>query len=232
MPSAAPTRMQFNVAPALYEDPDISFNDLQEQLMVTNVDHREVTWVYAQRSYTFKPGDRPKPVKLEVIIKYLGDPRSAYGSRNVYRIPGESHPGVVPDRYSERRRLSVLYGIYEGMMSRMENVKFRDIPRDRTDPNRDLFPGMKSDWFVVPRMKVQNLDGNEIKFPVFFPDAHPYRYDSEAEQMGGDTAQEIQRLRALVAKYGDRIEALEDMDERGEADIPPAATDDVAPPFG
>jgi len=231
MTTQAPSRLQFNVAPNLYEDPSIAFNDLQEQLMVANVDHRPITWRYAQRDYVLEPGARPRPVKLEIIIKYLGDPRSAPGIQNVIRVPGEQVPATVPDRYKELRRLSVLYGVYEGMMERLADLKFKDMPKDRTDPSRDLWQGMDPNWYVVPRFKVLNLDAVEIKFPAYYPDAHPYRYESDANEMMGDVRSELDRTRAILAKYQDRIETLEELATNGQAEIPGATADTVQPPL-
>lgn len=231
MAVVAPKRLAFNQAVTVFEDPDISFNDLTERLMVTNTSKgRTVTWVYAQREYVLIPGAKPKAVPLEVIIKYLGDPRSAPGVQNTYHIPGTSQPGTVPDRYKELRRLSVLYGVYEGMMSRMNEIKFKDIPRDRHDPKRNLFPNNDPNDFVVPRIKVQDLDGHEIKFPVFHPDSSPYRYESDAEGDIGDVRTEMERTRRVMAQMAERLESLEALEESGDAEIPGAVEDSVGPP--
>lgn len=231
MTMTAPTRLAFNKPISVFEDPDIAFDDLQEQLMVTNVDTREVRWVYGRREYVLKPGAKPQPIKLEVIIKYLGDPRSAPGVQNTYRIPGEQRPGMVPDRYKEIKRLSVMYGIYEGMMNRMPEIRFCDIPRDRMDPNRDLFPEQKDkNALIVPRIKVQTLSGHEVKFPVYYPGANPYRYESDADSGEMlDVATELQRLRHQNEVNNERMGALEALVAAGEGDVPPATEDTVSP---
>jgi hypothetical protein len=229
MPVSAPSRVQFNVAPQVFEDPDISFNDLDEQVAVTNLSKREVIWRYAKREYVLKPNSKPSFIKLEVCIKYLGDPRSAVGVQNTYRVPGDSQPGTVPERYKEIRRLAILYGVYEGMMSKLASVRYRDIPRDRMDPDRDLFPDMDKNDTIVPKIKVTTLTGAEVKFPIYYPDANPYRYDTEASGMS-DVRTELERSRRQYDLLADKIAALEDASVSGEADIPPAEADSVGVP--
>jgi hypothetical protein len=221
--------MAFNVAPQVFEDPDISFNDLDEQVMCSNHSKRDVVWQYARREWVLPKGGKPVPVKLEAVIRYLGDPRSSVGVENTYRVPGDPHPGVVPDRWKELRRLSILYGVYEGLMNKLDTVRYRDIPRDRMDPTRNLFPDEDPNDTIVPRITVLTLDGREIKFPIYHPDANPYRYDTEAGGMS-DVRTELERSRRQYDLLADKIAALEDSQASGEADIPAAQPDFVGPP--
>lgn len=230
MPIQAPTRIQVNVAPTVFSDPDITFNDLTERLWVTNLSNREIIWRYARQEWTLPPKGKQQPIPLEVCIKYLGDPRSAWGVTNQFTIPGQNHPGVVPERYAELRRLSVHYGIYEGLLTKIDKVKFKDIPRDRNDPERDLFPGENPNDTIVPKIKVSTLDGQEIRFPIYEPEASPYRYDTDVTGMT-DVRTELEKLQRQMAMNAERIEALQSAQEEGEGDIPAAAEDTVEAPF-
>lgn len=230
MAISAPSKIQVNVAPSIFSDPDLTFNDLAERVWVSNVSKREVIWEYARQKWVLSVGAKPQALPLEVCIRYLGDPRSAWGVTNQFTMPGESRPGVVPERYAELRRLSVLYGVYEGMIGRLDKVKFNEVPRDRSDPDRDLFPGMNPHDTIVPKIKVTTLDGVEIKFPIYDPDASPYRYDTDVTGMT-DVRTELEKLQRQQQINADRIESLLKSKEEGDGDIPSAAEDSVDAPF-
>ena len=227
MPLAAPARMRVTEAPQVFSDPDIAFNDMTEQLWVNNESKREVRWAYGKREWVLKPKAKPVAIPLQVCIKYLGDPRSAHGVTNQFTIPGEQRPGVVPERYSELRRLSILYGVYEGLLPKLATVKFGDIPRDRNDPQRDLFPEEDKHDTVVPKITVTTLDGREVKFPIYEPEASPYRYDTEVTGMT-DVRTELEKLQRQQAMLLDRIDSLKEASDDG--DVPPALEDSVTTP--
>ena len=226
----APAKVQVNVAPSVFSDPDLTFNDLTDRFFVYNLSKREVIWRYARQEWVLPSRGGQVVVPLETIIKYLGDPRSAFGVTNQYTIPGQNLPGVVPERYAELRRLSVHYGVYEGLLTRLDKVKFSDIPRDRNDPDRNLFPDMDPNDTVVPKIKVTTLNGQEIRFPIYDPEASPYRYDTDVTGMT-DVRTELEKLQRQMAMNAERIEALQNAQEDGEGDIPSAAEDSVEPPF-
>lgn len=230
MALSAPARMRVNEAPQVFSDPDITFNDMTEQLWVTNNSRRTVKWAYGKREWILPPKGKQQAIPLQVCIKYLGDPRSAHGVTNQFTIPGEQRPGVVPERYSELRRLSILYGIYEGLITKMATITFADIPRDRNDPTRDLFPEYDRGDAVVPRVVVTTLDGRVVKFPIYDPEASPYRYDTEVTGMT-DVRTELEKLQRNQAIQQERIEALlAAASEDPDAEVPGAAEDSVGPP--
>lgn len=231
MAITAPNKIQVNVAPQVFSDPDLTFNDLSERLWVSNLSNREVRWAYAKQEWVLPVKGKQMAVPLEVCVKYLGDPRSAWGVTNQFTIPGQNRPGVVPERYAELRRLSILYGIYEGLLTKIDRVKFSDIPRDRNDPDRNLFPDQKPSDTVVPKINVTTLDGQEIRFPIYEPEASPYRYDTEVTGMT-DVRTELEKLQRQQQISADRIEALLRAKDEGDADIPAAAEDSVTAPTG
>lgn len=224
----APRRVQTNVAPTVFEDPDISFDDLDERLWVSNHSKRQVIWEGYRRQWVLKPGAKPTDVPLSVIIKYLGDPRSMHGVTNVCNDRTTGKIGVVPERYTELRRLAILYGIYEDGVGRLATTKFKDIPRDRHDPDRNLFPDMDPNDTVVPQIKVQTIHGHDVKFPIFEPAAAPYRYDTEVSGMS-DMSQQLEKMKAQYAVLAEKIETLSESDQT-ELEVPPASEDSVGPP--
>lgn len=231
-PVSSPSKIQTNVGLSVFADPEISFNDMDEQLSVTNLSKREITWRYAKQEWTLKPGGKPRPIKLSVIIKYLGDPRSAMGVTNIYKIPGEQRPGVVPERYAELRRLAVMYGIYEGSINKLATMRFMDTPRDRQDPNRDLWPEYDGKETIVPQIKVTTYDGVEVHFPIYIPDHSPYRYDTDATGMQ-DVRTEFDSLQRKYNALAERMDGLQDVLQAGvdaEQEIPGAMLDSVGPP--
>jgi hypothetical protein len=230
MAITAPSKIQVNVAPTVFSDPDITFNDLDERVWVTNNSKRQITWEYARQQWVLPVGGKQQAIPLAVCISYLGDPRSAWGVTNQFSIPGQNRPGVVPERYSELRRLAVKYGVYEGMISKLATVKFSDLPRDRQDPDRNLFPDMNPHDTVVPKIKVTTLDGQEIKFPIYDPDASPYRYDTDVTGMT-DVRTELEKLQRQQQINAERIESLLKSREEGDGDIPSATEDSVDTPF-
>lgn len=230
----APGRVQTNVAPTVFEDPDISFDDLDERLWVSTQSKRTVVWEGFKREWVFKPGAKPIDVPLGIVIKYLGDPRSMHGVTNQFNDKTTGKVGVVPERYAELRRLSVLYGVYEGNIARMHTIKFKDLPRDihpgggRDD--RDLFPHiLDKNETVVPKMTVMTIHDHPVKFPIYEPDASPYRYDTA---VGGnsDMVAEMEKIKRQYADLAARIEAGEARLDHDDADIPPASEDSVGPP--
>lgn len=229
MAVTAPNRIRVNEAPQVFSDPDIAFNDMTEQLWVNNNSKRDVTWRYGKREWDLKSRAKPLPIPLQVCIKYLGDPRSAIGVTNQFTIPGEQRPGVVPERYSELRRLSILYGVYEGLITKLATIKFGDIPKDRNDPTRDLFPEYDKAETVVPKIVVTTLDGRAVRFPIYEPEANPYRYDTEVTGMT-DVRTELEKLQRQIAMSQARVEALENAQLEGDAEIPGATEDSVGPP--
>jgi hypothetical protein len=230
-PLTAPSKIQVNVAPTVFSDPDITFNDLSERLFVYNLSKREIVWRYAKQEWVLPIQGKHAVVPLEVCIVYLGDPRSAWGVTNQFTVPGQNRPGVVPERYNELRRLAVHYGIYEGLLTKINTVKFRDIPRDRNDPERNLYPNENPNDTIVPKIKVTTLDGQEIRFPIYEPEASPYRYDTEVTGMT-DVRTELEKLQRQQQMNADRIEALLRDKEEGDGDIPGATEDSVQPPLG
>lgn len=227
-PITAPGRVQVNVAPNVFADPEVAFNDMSEQLFVKNVSGHDVTWRYSRREWVLPAKAKPVPVPFMVCCKYLGDPRSAFGVTNQFTIPGEQRPGVIPERYSELRRLSVLYGIYEGHIEKMSAMRYRDIPRDRNDPDRNLFPDKDPDQTIVPKVEVTTLDGKSVTFPIYTPEAHPYKYETEVTGMI-DLRTELEKLQRQVGLANDRIEAIQTAQSE-EGDIPPAQEDRARPP--
>lgn len=231
MAITAPNRIQVNVAPTVFSDPDLTFNDLSERLWVSNLSSRPITWAYAKQEWMLPAKGKQQAVPLEVCIKYLGDPRSAWGVTNQFTIPGQNRPGVVPERYAELRRLSIHYGIYEGLLTKIDKVKFNEIPRDRNDPERNLFPNENPHDTIVPKIKVTTLDGQEIRFPIYEPEASPYRYDTDVTGMT-DVRTELEKLQRQQQMNADRIESLLAAKDEGEGDVPPALEDSVGPPLG
>jgi hypothetical protein len=230
VPIQAPGRVQVNVAPNVFADPDIAFNDMSEQLFVKNLSGHEVVWRYAKREWTLPAKGKQVAVPLMVCCKYLGDPRSAFGVTNQFTIPGEQRPGTIPERYSELRRLSILYGIYEGHIERMSAMRYRDIPGDRNDPDRVLFPDKDPDQTIVPKVEVTTLDGKEVRFPIYDPESHPYKYETEVTGMI-DLRTELEKLQRQVTLANDRIEAI-NQTQAEEGEIPPAQEDRARPPVG
>ena len=227
-PVSAPNRMRVNEAPSVFSDPDIAFNDMTEQLWVSNDSKREVRWVYGNREWLLLPKHKPYPNPLQVCIKYLGDPRSAIGVTNQFVIPGEQRPGVVPERYAELRRLSILYGVYEGLITKLHTVTFGQLPKDRGD-TRDYFPEYGANETVVPKLTVTTLDNRALHFPVYEPDASPYRYDTEITGMT-DVRTELEKLQRNQAIQQERIDALLAAPQEDDGDVPGAVMDSVGPP--
>jgi hypothetical protein len=231
-PVQAPGRIQTNVGLSVFADPEVSFNDMDEQLLVSNLSKRDVLWRYAKQEWMLKAGGKPRAIKLAVCVKYLGDPRSAMGVTNVYTIPGSQRPGVVPERYAELKRLSILYGIYEGSLNKMSTFKFKDTPRDRQDKDRDLWPEYNANDFIVPRMRVMTIEGEqEVHFPIFEPEYDPYRYETDVQGMQ-DVRSEFDSLQRKYNALAERLDGLQGLMlgdvEPGE--VPGAEIDSVRPP--
>lgn len=228
MPIAAPGRIQVNVAPNVFADPDIAFNDMSEQLFVSNKSGHEVVWRYAKREWRLPANGKNTPVPFMVCCKYLGDPRSSFGVTNQFTIPGEQRPGVIPERYAELRRLSILYGIYEGYVEKLAVMRYRDIPGDRNDPGRNLFPDKDPNETIVPKVEVTTLDGREVNFPVFDPEGSPYKYDTEVTGMM-DLRTELEKLQRQQSLAQERIDAIINAQSE-DGEIPPAQEDRARPP--
>ena len=73
------------------------------------------------------------------------------------------------------------------------------------------------------------LDGRQVRFPIYEPEANPYRYDTEVTGMT-DVRTELEKLQRNQAIQQERIDALLAAAQSGDEDVPGAVEDSVGPP--
>ena len=81
----------------------------------------------------------------------------------------------------------------------------------------------------MPKITVTTLDGRQVRFPIYEPEANPYRYDTEVTGMT-DVRTELEKLQRNQAIQQERIDALLAAAQSGDEDVPGAVEDSVGPP--
>lgn len=134
-------------------------------LKVVNNDESEtVIFGYANQVYAIKPG-RTGLVPFEGVCIKLGDPRS--GPEVTKIVTDDGRKFMIPNRSSEMRRLSVLYGVYDqdrvdSILAAMPNVSVTNLDDDAepivfpaSDPNCSRFTPMDVDQSQMAMMQRQ-----------------------------------------------------------------------------
>lgn len=178
---------------------DVNLSDPDEQMNATNTGKIDAVLDGLRRTYTIKPRET-KMVPFHVLIKYLGDPRSAYKKVESFQTPS-GDKGVIPERRGELIRLAVFYGLYHDKIQQIKNV--------------------------APKLTVMTGNGEEIHWPAYEPNGVSYLYDTSDTQMI-DVRTELDRVRQQLASLEGRQNSLQhamtaDDQEAGEAlaDTPP-----------
>lgn len=161
---------------------DLDLSDPDEQMKVTNNSRADLKWRGVRdQNYLIKP-DGTAFVPFHIIVRYLGDPRSEFKKSESFVTP-RGDKGVIPERSSELRRLSILYGIYQG--------KINELPK------------------IAPKVTVTTFNDIKIDFPIFDPQGTSYRYQTPENRMV-DPRQEFERLQEQINRLERQQLAIQD----------------------
>ncbi len=159
-------------------------------LKVINDDNRTWDFRWGRKHYVLAPGEESF-VPFEALVNALGDPRSV-DNASVKYSDGQGNMGMVMDRHAEISRLYALYAI-EG--ENMDELTMR-----------------------APRVRVETLAGQTIRFPSQLPDMLPFPVQLiDDHAVHSDSTRRMDELAAENMEYRDRIAVLEERMDRALA---------------